>query len=52
MLEACKTLQDAGAKIDKIVAVIDRLEGARQNIEGAGYKFEALFTTEDLGITK
>ncbi len=52
VLEACKTLQDLGAKIDKIVAVIDRLEGARQNIEAAGYKFESLFTTEDLGITK
>ena len=45
-----KTLKDAGAKIDKIVSVIDRLEGARQNIESAGYTFEALFTTKDLGV--
>ena len=27
-----------------------RQEGARQNIESAGYKFDALFTTSDLGI--
>jgi orotate phosphoribosyltransferase len=52
VLEAVKSLQAAGAKVDKIVAVIDRMEGARQNIESAGMKMEALFTTEDLGIVK
>jgi orotate phosphoribosyltransferase len=51
VLEAAKTLQDLGAKIEKIVAVIDRLEGARDNIEKAGFTFESLFTTKDLGIT-
>jgi len=50
VLEAVKTLRDAGAEIERIVAVIDRLEGARQNIEGAGLVFESLFTTSDLGI--
>jgi orotate phosphoribosyltransferase len=39
-----------GVKIDRIVGVIDRLEGARENIERAGYVFESLFTTRDLGI--
>ena len=38
--------------IEKIVAVIDRLEGARQNIESAGYLYESLFTTKDLGVAK
>jgi orotate phosphoribosyltransferase len=52
VLEAAKSLLDAGAKIDRIVAVIDRQEGARENIESAGYVFEALFTTADLGIVK
>jgi orotate phosphoribosyltransferase len=50
VLEAAKTLQDAGAKVERIVAVIDRLEGARQNIESAGFVLESLFTTRDLGI--
>ena len=50
VLEAVKTLQDAGAKIERIVAVIDRLEGARENIERAGLVFESLFTSRDLGI--
>jgi orotate phosphoribosyltransferase len=52
VLEAAKSLQDAGAKIDRIVSVIDRQEGAREKIEGAGFIFEALFTTADLGISK
>jgi len=50
VLEAVKTLQDAGAKIERIVAVIDRLDGARDNIERAGLVFESLFTSKDLGI--
>ena len=50
VLEAVKTLQEAGAKIERIVAVIDRLEGARDNIERAGLVFESLFTSKDLGI--
>ena len=50
VVEAAKTLEAAGLKVKKIVGVIDRLEGARQNIEAAGYVFESLFTTKDLGI--
>jgi orotate phosphoribosyltransferase len=34
----------------RIIATIDRLEGARQNIEAAGYEFDSLFTVRDLGI--
>lgn len=51
VLEAAKVLQGLDVKIDRIVAVIDRMEGARQAIEGAGFVFEALFTTRDLGVT-
>jgi orotate phosphoribosyltransferase len=51
VIEAAASLREAGAIIDRIVAVIDRMEGARENIEKAGYVFEALFTTEDLGVS-
>jgi orotate phosphoribosyltransferase len=50
VLEAAKTLQDLGAKVERIVAVIDRLEGARDNIEKAGFTFDSLFTTKALGF--
>lgn len=52
VLEAAKCLQSAGAIVDRIVAVIDRGEGARANIESAGFVFESLFTSADLGIGK
>lgn len=50
VIEAAKTISEAGATVEKIVAVIDRQEGARENIEGAGYAFDALITKADLGI--
>ena len=50
VLEAAKAITDAGCQVEKIVGTIDRLEGARQNIESAGYTLETLFTIEDLGI--
>jgi len=50
VLEAAKTLAEAGTVVQKIVAVIDRQEGARENIEAAGFVFESLLTKTDLGI--
>jgi len=50
VLEAAKILTDAGAEVTKIVCVIDRMEGAREKIESAGYKFDALLSREDLGV--
>lgn len=51
VIEAANTLKNLGAKITKIIAVIDREEGAKQNIQNAGYTLESLFTKTDLGIT-
>ena len=42
---------DAGASVKKIVCVIDRKQGAEENITGAGQVFESIMTKEDLGIT-
>lgn len=50
VLEAAKVITDTGATVVKIIAVIDRMEGARENIEGAGFAFESLLTKTDLGI--
>jgi orotate phosphoribosyltransferase len=49
-LEAVRTLREAGAEVWLVVAVVDRQEGARAAIEAAGLRFEALFTSADLGI--
>ncbi len=48
--EAAKVITDAGATVKKIVCVIDRKQGAEENIIQAGYKFESILTKDDLGI--
>lgn len=50
VIEAAKALTEAGATVERIVAVIDRQEGARENIESAGFAFASLFTSADLGV--
>jgi len=50
VLEAAKVITEAGAKVKKIVAVIDRKQGAEENITQAGYKFGSILTKDDLGI--
>jgi orotate phosphoribosyltransferase len=49
--EAANIISEAGATVKKIVCVIDRKQGAEENITNAGYTFEAILTKEDLGIT-
>lgn len=50
VLEAAKIINEAGAKVSKIVCVIDRKQGAFENITAAGYKFESILTKDDLAI--
>lgn len=52
VLEAAKLIKDIGGRVERIVAVIDRQEGARENIESAGFSFNSLFTKADLGIVE
>lgn len=51
-LEAAKVIRAQGAEVLRIVATIDRMEGARENIEKEGISFQALFTVRDLGVTE
>lgn len=50
VIEAAKVIVEAGAKVKKIVAVIDRKQGAKENITEAGFEFASIVTKEDLGI--
>ena len=52
VLESVQSLREAGAIVERIEASIDRQEGARANIVCAGLQFDALFTTQDLGVEK
>ncbi len=50
VIEAAKVITDAGATVKEIVCVIDRKQGAEENITKAGYKFDSIMTKTDLGI--
>ena len=50
IIEAANVIRQSQALVVAVVAVIDRLEGGRKNIEEAGFVFNSLFTKEDLGI--
>jgi len=48
--EAARIITEAGARVEKIVCVIDRQEGAAENIKNSGFAFDSLLTKADLGI--
>ena len=50
VIEAAKIITEAGAKVERIVCVIDRKQGAEENITRAGFTFESIITKDDLGI--
>lgn len=49
VLEAARIITEAGATVKRIVCVIDREEGAGENITAAGYDFYSIMTKNDLG---
>ena len=46
-LKAIEGALHAGFKIGMVLALVDRQEGGREEIEKKGHKLEALYTTED-----
>jgi len=50
VIEAAKVITGAGAEVKKIICVIDRKQGAAENITSAGYKLDSILTKDDLGI--
>ncbi|MBU0580671.1 MAG: orotate phosphoribosyltransferase [Candidatus Margulisbacteria bacterium] len=49
-LKAAENLKNFGVEVLKIIGVIDREEGARENIKKAGFEMDAVFTKTSLGI--
>lgn len=43
-----KILEEAGCKVVKVIALVDRKEGGRERLEALGHTVESLFTVEDL----
>jgi orotate phosphoribosyltransferase len=49
-IRAAQLLSELGAKVEKVVYVVDREQGADANIRAAGFAPAALFTKTSLGI--
>ena len=48
VLRVAKIVEEAGGEIVKIIAIVDRLEGAGKNLQG--YNYKPILTVADLGI--
>jgi orotate phosphoribosyltransferase len=47
-IERCEAV---GLKVQRVLAIIDRLEGGREAFSARGYELTSLFTISDFGIT-
>jgi orotate phosphoribosyltransferase len=50
VLEAIREVEKAGGRVARIIGIVDRLQGAREKFEAAGYRFTPIFTKTDLGL--
>jgi orotate phosphoribosyltransferase len=50
-LLAIERCEEIGLKVQRVLAIIDRLEGGREAFAARGYELTTLFTIRDFGIT-
>jgi orotate phosphoribosyltransferase len=48
VMEAVRAVRAQGATVTKVISVVDRLEGAAENLKKEGIELVAMFTTDDL----
>lgn len=49
-LLAIERAEEYGLKVRRVIAIVDRLEGGRENFAARGYDLATLFTVRDFGI--
>jgi orotate phosphoribosyltransferase len=47
-LRAVEAIKDLGCDVSRVLAVVDREQGGRENLRKAGLRLEAIFTANDL----
>jgi len=50
LIEAKEALAKVGIPCDYAMVIVDRLEGAKENLSQAGLKLESIFTIKDFGL--
>jgi orotate phosphoribosyltransferase len=51
LIEAKEALDKIGVVVECAIVIVDRKEGARENLAKAGVNLEAIFQIEDLGVS-
>ena len=51
-LLAIERCEEVGLKVQRVLAIVDRLEGGREAFTARGYELTTLFTIRDFGIEK
>ena len=52
VLRACEIAEQAGLNVNGIIGIVNREEGAIENIQSAGYNVKALMTSSELKASK
>lgn len=50
LIEAKETLDKIGVKVDRAIVIVDRCEGAKENLAKSGLRLDSIFKIEDLGV--
>ena len=50
LIEAKEALDKIGVIVEKAIVIVDRCEGARENLSGQGLILESIFTIKELGV--
>jgi orotate phosphoribosyltransferase len=48
VLEAVRAVREKGGTVKRIITIVDRLEGAKENLKKEGIDLEAIYTARDL----
>ncbi|RJX26838.1 MAG: orotate phosphoribosyltransferase [Dethiobacter sp.] len=48
VLKAARAVQELGCKVEKVIIIVDRQEGGRENLEKEGLKVSSVLTREEL----
>jgi len=48
VMRAVEAVRERGATVDKVITLVDRLEGAKENLAARGIALDPIFTTDDL----
>ncbi len=52
IIKAIEAVEKSGGIVKKIIAIVDRKEGAKENLKKKGYMLESIFTKDDLLLTE